>query len=120
MPDRKRLRGQGSIGEPPDIRRAPCSIQSIAAQKAEIKEQPAECGHPETERVETWERHVARADHQRHKIVSESKYQGHRDEENHRRAVHREHPVEDLRRDEVVMRPDELETHDGGFHAAYK
>ena len=56
-------------------------------------------------------RHVARADHQRDKIVAEAEENRHADEEDHGGAVHGEQAVEDLRRDEVIVGNGELNAH---------
>ncbi len=112
------LRGQRRIGKPTDVRRASGPIQPVTAEKTEIQQEPAQRGHPEAEGIQPGERHVARADHQRHQIVRESEDHRHGHEEDHRRAVHREHAIEDLRRNKVVVRPDELHAHDGRFDAA--
>jgi hypothetical protein len=55
------------------------------------------CRHPEREIVEEGERHVARADLQRHDIVHEARDEGHRHEEDHDHAMRGEDLV-------VVMR----------------
>ena len=115
---RKCLRGQRRVGEPSHVRSVAGPIQSVAADKAEIEEQSAEGRHPEAEGVQTRKRHIARADHQGDQIVRESKHHRHGHEENHGRAVHREHPVEHLRRDEIVVRTNELDPHDGRFNSA--
>ena len=47
-------------------RRVARAVQAVAADEAEVQKQAAECGHPETERIQARKRHVARADHQRH------------------------------------------------------
>ena len=112
------LRGQRSISEPSDVGRTSRAVQSVAAEEAEIQEQSAQRGHPEAEGIQPRECHVARADHQRHQIVRKPEHQRHGDEEDHRRAVHGEHAIEDLRRNEIVVRPDELHAHDGRFDAA--
>ena len=116
-PARKCLRGQGSVGEPSHVRSVAGPIESVAADKAEIEEQSAESRHPEAKSIETRKRHVARANHQGNQIVRESKHDRHDHEENHGRPMHREHPVEHLRRDEIVMRTNELDAHDGRFHS---
>ena len=115
---RKCLRGQRRVGKPSDVRRAARAVESVAAHKTEVEEQPAERGHPEAEGIQARECHVARADHQRHQVVRESEHQRHGHEENHGRAVHGEHAVEDLGRDEIVVRTDELNPHDRRLNSA--
>ena len=118
MPRREGLRGERSIGEPSDVGSITCSVEAAAAEEAEVEEDAAERGQPEAEGIQPRKRHVSGADHQRHEIVRESKHKRHGDEEDHRRAVHREHAVEELRRNEVVVRRDELDSHDGRLEAA--
>ena len=85
--------GERRIGEPADCRRA-------AGGKAEIDEQAAEERRPEAERVEPRKGHVAGADHQRHEVIAQADQNRHADEEDHRRAVHREELVERVGRQE--------------------
>ena len=80
-----------------------------------MEEQSAERREPEAECIQARERHVPGPDHQRHEVVRESEHHRHGDEEDHRRAVHGEQPIEGLWRDEVVERPDELDAHQARF-----
>ena len=73
---------------------------------------------PVGQRVQPRERHVARADLQRHEVVGEPRPQRHDDEEDHRRAVHREDLVVDLRRQQRVVRLGELRAHQQRLDAA--
>jgi hypothetical protein len=75
---------------------------------ANRQHQPAEEVHPVRQRVEPRERHVARADLQRHDVVEEGGRQRHQRQEDHRQRVLREHLVVRVRADEVVLRHDEL------------
>ena len=109
---RKCLRGQRRVGKPSNVRSVAGAIESVAADKTEIEEQPAEGRHPEAESVQPRKRHIARANHQGNQVIRESKHQRHGHEENHGRPMHGEHPVEHLRRDEIVKRTDELDPHD--------
>src|SRR5216684_1742675 len=115
---RKCLRSQGGVGEPSHVWSVACPIESVAADKTEIEEQSTESRHPEAKSVETRKRHISSANHQRYQIVCESKQDWHRYEENHRRPVHGEHSVENLRGDEIVMRTNELDAHDGRFNSS--
>ncbi len=115
---RKCLRGQGSVGEPADVRSVACSVKSVAADETEIEQQSAESRHPEAEGVQTRKRHIARANHQGNQVIRESKHHRHGDEEDHGGAMHGEHAVEHLRRDEVVVRTDQLDAHDRRFHSS--
>ena len=65
-------------------------------------------GRARRERVQARERHVAGADHQRHEVVGEAGQDRDDDEEDHRRAVHREELVVAVALDEVVVRLREL------------
>ena len=66
---------------------------------------------PIRQRVEPRERHVARPHLQRHEVVREARPQRHDHEEDHRGAVHREHLVVDLRRQQRVAGLGELGAH---------
>src|SRR5712691_2149759 len=72
VPARKCLRGEGSVREPSHVGSAAGPIETVAADKTVVKEQSTEGGHPETKGVETGERHIASANHQRDQIVCES------------------------------------------------
>ena len=58
---------------------------------------PAKRNEPETQSVQAWKGHVARADLQRHHIIGEPEQQRHGDEKNHRGAVHGEDHVVGVR-----------------------
>ena len=116
--DRECRRGQRRIGKPANIGSAARSVQTAAADEAEVEDDAAECAHPEAEGVQPRKRHVARADHQRHQIVGEAEQNRHADQEDHGRAVHGEQTVERLRRNEMVVRDGQLDAHDRGFQAA--
>ena len=109
---RECARGQRRVGPPPHVRRVARAVQAAAAEKAEIQQEPAERAQPEAEGIQARKRHVARADHQRHQVVAEPEQDRHGEEEDHRRAVHREHPVEHLRRHEIVVRVHQLDADD--------
>ena len=118
VPARKCLRSQRRVGEPSHVGSVSRAVKAIGPHQAEIEEKASKCGHPEAERIQARERHVARADHQREQIIGEAEHDGHGNEENHRGPMHGEHPVEDLGRDEMVVRDDELNPHDRGFDSA--
>ena len=115
---RERLRGEWRVGEPAHIGRAARARQPFAAQEAEIQQEPAERARPEAEGVESRKRHVAGADHQGHEVVRKPEHDRDADEEDHRRAVHREETIEHLRRDDGEVRIRQLDPHDRGFEAA--
>ena len=46
---RKRLRGQRSVSPPADVGCVAGAVQAVAAEKAEVEQQSAERGQPETE-----------------------------------------------------------------------
>ena len=116
--DRKCLCGEWSVSKPADVRRAAGTIKTVATDETEIQEQAAERGEPETPGVEAGKGHVARADHQRDKVIAEAEEYRHGDEENHGGAMHGEHAIESLRGNEMIVGNDELDAHDGGFDAA--
>ena len=74
--------------------------------------------HPVAERVQARERDIAGADHQRHHQVEEGRAQRHDDEENHRRAVHREDAVVLVRVEDVAVRRRQLQPHEQRLDAA--
>ncbi len=69
---RKGLLGEWSIGEPGHVGSGPGASQSHAADETVVKQNAAKGADPEAERVEARKGHVARADHQGHKIVAEA------------------------------------------------
>ena len=117
VPGREGLGGQGCVCKPSHVRRVARPVEAAAAEEAEIKEKSAERRQPEAERVQPRERHVARADHQRYEVIGEPEHERHGHEEDHRGAMHREHPVEHLRRHEVGVRGNQLDPHDHRFDA---
>ena len=118
MPLGKHLGGERRVSEPADIRRVAGTIEASAADKTEIKQQAAEGGQPETQRVEAREGHVASADHQRNQVGAEPEHERHGHKENHGGAMHREHAIENFGRNEVIVRDHQLNSHDGGLDAA--
>ena len=114
---REDLRGERRIGKPADIRRRSRRIEAAAAKIAEVEQQAAKGRDPEAEGIEPRKGHVARADHQRDKIVAKAEQNRHADKEHHRRAVHGEQLVEDLRRDEVIVGHGQLNAHQQRFDA---
>ncbi len=108
---RERSLAEGRVAEPADVRRA-------AREPAEVQEKTAERKEPVGHRVQAWERHVARADHEGHDVVGESRERGHHDEEDHRRPVHREDLVVRLGRQEVRARDGQLQAHEQRLAAA--
>jgi hypothetical protein len=83
-----------------------------------VEDDAARQKKPEGERVQARKRHVARADHQRHEVVGKAYEHRHDEEEDHRRAVHREQRVVDLRRDQAVVRLAQLQAHHQRFYTA--
>ena len=82
---------------------------AAAPHEARVHHEPAEQEQPERGRVQPREGHVAGADLQRHEVVAERRHHGHDEQEDHRRAVHREQAVVGLRRHHRVVRVLELE-----------
>src|SRR5438876_813861 len=80
-----------------------------------LQKKSTQCAQPETERIQPWKRHVPRADHQRGQVVRKPEQNGHGHEENHGRTMHREHAVEDLWRNKVIVRIHQLDANDDGF-----
>ena len=101
--------GQWRIGEPGHVGRRAGAGESYAADETVIEQNAREGADPEAERVEPRKGHVARADHQRDKIVAESEQNGHAHQEHHGRPVHGEQPVKGGRGYERVMRNGKLD-----------
>jgi hypothetical protein len=110
--------GQRRVGKPADIRRCACALQPITAEEAVVQKQPAECGHPETERVEARKSDVSNPQHQRNEVICEAHEDRHRHEENHRGAVHCEKSIEDFRGNDVQARAGELQPDQQNLDAA--
>ncbi len=115
---REGLRRERRVGEPANVGRRARPIQPISADEAEVQNDAAQRAHPEAEGIEAREGHVARADHQRHQIIRDSKDDGHGREEDHGRAMHGEHAIEGLGRNQMIVGDRQLGSHDRGFHPA--
>ncbi len=76
-----------SVGEPAEGRR------TLGCQEPGARDQTAEKVRPVGEHVEPWERHIWRADLDRHEGVGESGEQRSREQQQHDRAVHGEQLV---------------------------
>src|SRR6202034_4252166 len=111
MAGRKDARGERRVGEPADVGRGAGAVEAAAGEVAEVEQQAAESRYPEAESIEARKSHVARADHQRDKIVAEAKQDRHAYEEDHRGAVHGKEAIEGLRRDEVIVGNQKLDAH---------
>ena len=68
--------------------------------------------NPKAKGVQTRKRHIPRADHEWHEVVRKAEGERHADQKNHGRAVHGEALVEDIRRQEVVIRKSQLNAHE--------
>jgi hypothetical protein len=108
----------GPSGVTGSARAQDAGVRRRRHEKPRVHDDATQRDQPERQRIDARKRHVACADHQRHEIICKPEHQRHRDEEDHRRSVHREHPVERLWRNEIVVRPNKLEAHDGGFGTA--
>ena len=113
----KRFRGQWRIGKPADVRGRARVIKAGSRKVAREQEKSAEQEDPESERIESRKGHVARADHQGNEIVRKSEDPRHGHEKNHRRAVHREEAIEDVRLDELAAWEKELHADQRGHDA---
>ena len=95
------------LGEYCDARQrrvAPPAGLGRVEEQRRVEDDPAEQQQPERQRVEPRERHVARADHQRHEVVAEAGHHRHDEQEDHRRPVHREQLVVVLGGQQRVVR----------------
>ncbi len=81
-----RLQRERRVGRPAGVGRAPLREEGQAEDEAGEEVEPVREG------VEAREGHVPGADHQRHEEVAEARQDGHDDEEDHPRAVHRDGP----------------------------
>ena len=70
-------------------------------EEARNEHDPRDREEPEGERVQAWERHVGRTEHERHGEVREPGEGRDDEEEDHQRRVHRDEAVEGLRVDEL-------------------
>ncbi len=103
----------GRVGDLSERRVAePAGVERAAEREAAVEKKPAEQEQPVAQGVHARERHVARADLQRHDVVGEPDQHRHREQEDHRRAVHREDLVVLLGRQHVHAGPDELRPHE--------
>ena len=68
----------------------PAAVGRLPDQEAGLDENTAKEQHPVAESIHAREGHIASADHQRHHIITEAGQRGHHEQENHRRAMHRE------------------------------
>ena len=110
VPDRPR--GERRVGRP--ARPGGAAL----GEEREQQDDAAEDEEPVGEGVQAREGHVAGADHQRHEVVREPGEDRDDDEEDHRRAVHRQDLVVGVPGQEVVARLRELRPHQHRHHAA--
>ena len=102
--------GERHVGEPAGVRPRVGEERAEQQQAAEEKQPVRAGGHAR-------ERDVARADHQRHQVEREALHHRHGEQEHHRRAVHREELVVEVRADEMAVRGRELMAHQPAHHA---
>ena len=96
--------GERGVGEPAEVSRA------LGGQEARGGDQAAEEEQPVAEHVQTRERHVGRADLQRHDDVGETEEQWRREQQQHDRAVHGEELVVELVVDDLRAGREQLGT----------
>ena len=117
---REGLPRERRVGEPAHIGCSARAIEPVGAQVTEIEEQCAEEKHPESPGIEPGKGHVSGANHQRKQIICDPDDHRHAHEEDHGRAMYREEAVEDLGREQIVPRVEELQPHHGGLRAAHQ
>src|SRR5260370_4388425 len=100
---RKALCCQRRVSEPAHIRRRTHAVKPVASKVTEVQQQTPKRRDPEAERIQPRKRHIARPNHQWDKVVAKAEQNRHADEENHRRAMHRKHSVEDLVRAKMMV-----------------
>src|SRR5260370_5745449 len=108
MTGREGAQGEGSVGEPADVWSIIYSKEPGSYKKAVVQTQPTKRRQPEAKCIHSGKGHVTSPNLQRHDVICESKEEWHSDQEHHRRAVHREEPVIDLRAQNVGVRIGQL------------
>ena len=106
LPVPRRVDRERRIGRPARVRGA------AVGEEAQHEHEAAEHEEPVREGVQPRERHVGRADHERHEVVREAGENRNADEEHHRRPVDRDELVVVIRADDVRVRLGQLQTHD--------
>ncbi len=114
---REHLGRERRVGKPTHIGRRSRGVKPASADIAEVEQKARERRDPEAEGVQPWKRHVARADHQRHQVVSKAEQDRHADEEHHRRSVHGKQLIEDLRRNKMIVGHGQLNAHQHRLNA---
>ncbi len=82
----------------------PAGAVELPDDQRQVNEQRTRGGEPEAHGVERREGHVAHAELQRHDQIHQADHEWHGDEEDHDRAVRREHLIEVRRRQEARAR----------------
>ena len=103
---------QRRVGEPAEVG------GTLRREEARGGDQAAEQEQPVAEHVEARERHVGRADLQRHDDVGEAEEQRRREQQQHDRAVHGEQLVVELLVDDLLARVGQLGADQHGHEAA--
>jgi hypothetical protein len=103
--------GQRHVGEPAGVRPG-------VQEEGDVQHQAAEQEDPVGEGVHAREGHAARADHQRHQVDGHGLHHRHGEQEHHRRAVHREELVVQVRARSACFRPRQLQAHQQRQQAA--
>ena len=109
--EERRLRGGHAEGLAPE-RQVPRDERPRGQERSEQED-------PETQCVEARKRNVAGTDLERDQEVAEkARLERHDDEEDHRQAMHREHLIVEVRRQEVIVRHNELRANQHGLGSA--
>ncbi len=96
----------------------PAAVGTAAKKPRGVHEEGAEEVDPITERVEARERNVPSADLQRDEVVHEARGHRHDEQEDHRHAVHGEHLVVQVGRQQRLVRGSQLGAQQECFDAA--
>ena len=99
---------EGSLGERGV--REPSGVGGASGEEAEIEHDPTRERQPEGQGVETRERDVARADHQRYEVVRETHEKWDDRKQDHRDAVHGESLIEGFGIEKAFFRCGQLRT----------
>jgi hypothetical protein len=110
----RRRVGEAGVG----LVHEPAAIGGAAEDPRQVDEDPAEDQRPQAEGVQAGEGDVTGTDLERQEVVAERRRHRHGEQEDHRRGVHREHLVVQIRREHGAVRTGELGSDEQGFDAA--
>ena len=107
----------GRVGEPSNVGSVARAVKAVRPYKTEIKEKASKCGHPEAGTHSGGGRLQVCASSAEQIIARTPGRRWAWRRRNHRGPMHREHPVDDLGRNKMVLWDDELKSHDRRFRS---